>query len=95
MEDNAQAEICQERRHHPHHADRDDDAEGASDSRGEHVVSHALGKKHLHEVAALRADGADHPHLYAALGGEHHEDEEDQHHAGCDGEQSQNHEERR
>ena len=44
---------------------------------------------------ALRADRARHAHLRLPLGGEHHEDHEDEHDAGGDREHAQHQEERR
>ena len=39
-------------------------------------------------MPALEADGAAHAHLRAPLGGEHHEDQEDEQHADRDREEA-------
>ena len=52
--------------------------------RRHEVVGRALEQEGLHEVAAPGADRAGDAHLGAALGGEHHEDQEDQQDAGRD-----------
>ena len=49
---------------------------------GDEVVGRPLVEERLHEVAPLGADGPGHAHLRPPLGGQHHEDEEDQQDAG-------------
>ena len=79
---------------HDDQAERGGDAQGRADGAGDQVVRHAFGDERLHEVAALRADGARHAHLRLTLGREHHEDHEDQHDAAGDREEAQDEEER-
>ena len=75
--------------------DRSRDSQGSADGAGEQAVRHALGDERLHEVAALRADCASHPHLGLPLRREHHEDHEDEHDTRCDREEPEHQEERR
>ena len=63
---------------HLHHHEGDPDAEDGADGGGEQVIGRPLVEERLHEVAPLGADGAGHAHLGPALGGQHHEDQEDQ-----------------
>ena len=86
MERDAEA-AGEERGHDADHADGDDDAEGGANGSGADVVGHTLRHEHLHQVLALGADGADHPHLHFPFRGEHDEDEEDEECAGGDGEE--------
>ena len=57
-------------------------------ARGDDVVHRALEEERLDEMAASGADRAGDAHLGPALGGEHHEDQEDQEDAGRDREAS-------
>ena len=83
------------RRKPTHEAERRADAQRRADGAGDEVVGHAFGDEGLDQVAALRADRAGHAHLGLPLGGEHHEDHEDQHDAGGDREEAEDEEEGR
>ncbi len=61
---------------------------------GEQRVGHPFGEEGLHDVSALGADRTGHAHFGAALGREHHEDHEDEHHAGSHREETEDEEER-
>ena len=52
--------------------------EGGADHGGQEVVGRTLEEEHLDQVTALHADCASRAHLTAALGGQHHEHQEDQ-----------------
>ena len=56
------------------HGIRDGQAQHHADGSGQQIVNHALGHKHLHQVAALHTNGAGNAHLGAALGGQHDKD---------------------
>ena len=88
------AREVERRRQDEHHAERDGDAENHAHHGGEEVVDEPLEQVELHQVAAPRADGAGDPELAPPLGGEHHEDQEDQQAAGEDREAAEGREDR-
>ena len=69
--------------HHNDHSVGHGCAEKGSHERGGEVVAKPLEDEHLDDVSAARTDRAGDPELAAALGGEHHEDEEDKEDARC------------
>ena len=70
--------LAQEADHHPADPDAGDAAHGARHER----VERALEGEGADEVGALHPDGARYAELVLALGGEHHEDQEDEEHPG-------------
>src|SRR5260370_1303357 len=75
------------REHADHQRGHADPQDGPDDARSERV-SGAFEHEHLGQMPALEADGPAHPHLRAALGGEHHEDEKDQQDSYCNGKEA-------
>ena len=54
------------------------------------IIRCALKNKHFHEVSTLGAYRPRHPHLGLSLGGQHYEDQKDQHQPGCNPEKTGN-----
>jgi hypothetical protein len=81
-------------RHHRDHPEGDRDAQCGADRRRPEVVRQPLEDEHLHEVLAPGSDRARDPQLRATLGGEGHEDQEDQQHPGDDREAAERREDR-
>jgi len=91
----AEAARAKQAGHDRDHAQSHADAQQHADQRCAEVVGVALKQELFDQVAALGADGARHAHLGAPLGGQHHEDQEDQHDARGDREQAEDDEYRR
>jgi hypothetical protein len=66
---------------HAHHQPSNPDAGDAAQGAGEQGVQRTLEDEHAHQVSPAHPDGACYAQLVLALGGEHHEDQEDQKHA--------------
>src|SRR5919107_523337 len=71
---------------HTHHQPSDTDAGDAPEGAREQGVESPLEGEHAHQVTPAHPDGAGYPELVLALRSEHHEDQEDQEHAGGHGE---------
>ena len=84
-------ELADKRRHGVGDADAQQHAQRA----GRQVVDHALGHKHLGDLAALYAHGARHADLHPPLGRQHDKDQHDQQQRRQDGEDAKDREDGR